>query len=167
MILEGALPAAVSLQASPEVGVVTGLLGSAGGAFLTTLVVGAVLVAFAPAYTERTMDVVRAEPVGSFLYGLVCLLFVVLVTVVLVLTGIGILLAIPFAILAALVWAVGAAVASLAVADRFVPREDDEWAKPLLLAAGLNGALALTGIGGLVAFCLGAAGFGAVLRDRL
>jgi hypothetical protein len=113
------------------------------------------------------MDVVRAEPVGSFLYGLVCLLFVVLVTVVLVLTGIGILLAIPFAILAALVWAVGAAVASLAVADRFVSREDDEWAKPLLLAAGLNGALALTGIGGLVAFCLGAAGFGAVLRDRL
>jgi hypothetical protein len=158
--------AVVSLQATPEVGLVTGLLGSAGGAFLTTLVVGAVLVAFAPDYTERTMAAVRAAPVGAFLYGLVCLLFVVLVTIVLAITIIGIILAIPFAILAAVIWAVGAAIAALAVADRFVSIEDG-WTKPLLLAAGLNGALALTGIGGLVAFCLGAVGFGAVLRDRL
>jgi hypothetical protein len=88
------------------------------------------------------------------------------VTIVLAITIIGIILAIPFAILAAVIWAVGAAIAALAVADRFVSIEDG-WTKPLLLAAGLNGALALTGIGGLVAFCLGAVGFGAVLRDRL
>ena len=59
-----------------------------------------------------------------------------------------------------------AAVAFLAIADRLVDREDG-WTKPLLIAAGLNGALALTGVGGIVSFGIGAAGFGAVLRDWL
>ena len=39
--------------------------------------------------------------------------------------------------------------------------------KPLLVDAAINGALPLTGIGGLVAFGIGAAGFGAVFRDRM
>jgi hypothetical protein len=136
------------------------------GAFLTTLVVGAVLVAVVPEYTERTMAAVLDGPVGTFLYGIVCLVFVVLVTVVLVITGIGILIAIPFALAAFLVWAVGAAIAFLAIGERLVGREDG-WLRPLLVAAGINGALALTGIGGIVAFAVGAAGFGAVLRDWL
>lgn len=142
------------------------VVGSAIGAFVTTLVVGAILVAVAPGYLERMMTVVREEPVGSFVYGLVALLAVVVVTVVLVVTIVGILLAIPFAILAALIWAVGAAVAYLAIADRLVGREDG-WTKPLLVAAAINGGLTLTGIGGLVSFCIGAAGFGAVLKDKL
>ncbi len=166
MVPEVTSPAVVLLHVTPKIDIVTGLLSSAGSAFLTTLVVGAVLVAFAPDYTKRTIAAVRAAPVGAFLYGLVCLLFILLVTIVLAITIIGIILAIPFAILAAVIWAVGAALAALAVADRFVSIEDG-WTKPLLLAAGLNGALARTGIGGLVAFCLGAVGFGAVFRDRL
>jgi hypothetical protein len=35
--------------------------------------------------------------------------------------------------------------------------------KPLLVGAGIDGGLTLTGIGVLVSVCIGAAGFGAVL----
>ncbi|WP_256493302.1 hypothetical protein [Natronococcus zhouii] len=37
--------------------------------------------------------------------------------------------------------------------------------KPLLVATVINGGLALTGIGGIISFLVGAVGFGAVLRD--
>jgi hypothetical protein len=164
--------APLQLGPGPGPGVETGLgavgnlVGGAVGAFLTTLVVGAIMVALAPEYTERMMAQVRSEPLACAGYGLVSLVFVVLVTVVLVITIIGILLAIPFALLAGLTWAVGAAVAFLAIAERLVGHEDG-WTKPLVVAAALNGALALTGIGGLVAFGVGATGFGAILRGWL
>ncbi|WP_440990013.1 hypothetical protein [Haloarchaeobius baliensis] len=147
--------------------VAVNLGSSAGSAFLTTLVVGAIMVALAPDYTRRMMETVREDAVGSFAYGLVLLLGLVVVTVLLAITIIGLLFAIPLVILATLVWAVGAAIGYLAIADRLVKPEPDEWLVPLLVAAGLNGLLVLTGIGGIVSFCIGAAGFGAVLRDWL
>jgi hypothetical protein len=150
----------------PNVGFEVALGGGGIGTFLTTLVVGAILVAFAPDWTRAKMQSVVDEPVGSFAYGVVCLLFFALVILVLFITIIGILIAFPFAIVLAFVWAVGAAIAYLAIADRFVDTDDD-WLVPLLLAAGMNGALTLTGIGGIVSFCVGAAGFGAVLKDYL
>jgi uncharacterized protein YacL len=140
--------------------------GSAVGAFVTTLVVGAILVTVAPDYVRRLGRYLRDEPVGSFVYGLISLVGVILVTVLLVITIIGILLAIPFAILAWVIWAVGASIAFLAIAEELVSA-DDGWLKPLVVAALLNGGLTITGIGGIVAFCIGAAGFGAVLRDYL
>lgn len=142
------------------------VVSSAIGAFVTTLVVGAIMIAIAPEYVERTMGTLEDAPVGSFLYGLLCLLGLVLVTVVLVITVIGILVAVPLILLAVVTWAVGAAIAYLAIAERLVGREEG-WTKPLLVAAALNGGLTLTGVGGLVAFGIGAAGFGAVLKDRL
>lgn len=170
----GGIPAGsvtVLLQAPPgPIGAppatpVSSLVGGAIGAFLTTLVVGGIMVAVAPAYTERRMVDLVAEPVNSFLYGLVALVVLVILTVVLVITLVGILLAIPLAIVTYVVWAVGAAIAYLAIGERLVGREDG-WLKPLLVGAAINGVLALTGIGGLVAFGIGAAGFGAVLRSR-
>lgn len=142
-----------------------GLLGAAVSAFLTTLLVGAVLIALAPGYTERLMATVRAEPAGSFVYGVVALAALVLVTILLFVTLVGIVVAIPLALLAIVVWAIGAAVAYLAIGERLIGSEDG-WLKPLLVGAAINGGLALTGIGGIVAFCIGAAGFGAVLRTR-
>jgi hypothetical protein len=142
------------------------LAGSAVGAFLTTLVVGAILVAVVPDYTERKMASLLDEPVSSFLYGFVSLIFFALVVFVLAITIIGILIAVPLALLLSLVWAVGASIAFLAIGERLVGR-DGGWTKPLLVGAGSNGALALTGIGGIVTFAIGAAGFGAVLRDYL
>jgi hypothetical protein len=43
---------------------------------------------------------------------------------------------------------------------------DRGWLAALLVGAGINGLLTLTGIGSIVSFGVGAVGFGAVLRDR-
>lgn len=133
------------------------------GAFLTTLIIGAVLVAVSPEYTERMVEDVPQDPLASFLYGFLALILLALAIAVLVLTIVGILVAVPLVIVAYLAWAVGATIALLAIGDRLVGREDG-WTKPLLVAAAINGGLALTGIGGLVSFVIGAVGFGAVLR---
>jgi hypothetical protein len=158
-------------QAEPgvnvDIGTTNGLLGGAIGAFLTTLVVGAILVAVVPEYTERMMGDVLEEPVGTFVYGIFSLIAILLLTLLLAITIIGIVVAIPLALAAYLIWAVGGAIAYLAIADRLVGRNDDEWVKRLLVATALSGALALTGVGGILAICIGAAGFGAVLRDYL
>jgi hypothetical protein len=156
------------LQAPPNVDIqpTLGVAGGAVGAFLTTLIVGAIMIAVAPEFTERMMDDVVETPVGSFAYGIVALLALFVVIFILVITIIGILIAIPLALVAWVVWAVGAVIAYLAIADRLIGR-DDGWLKPLLLAAGLNGLLTITGIGGLISLCIGAAGFGAVLRSQL
>lgn len=161
---------AVVGQINPPTGIeispVSQLGGSAVSAFLTTLIVGVILIAVAPDYTERKMATLVAEPLGSFIYGFVCVVFLVLVTLVLAITIIGLIVALPLGLIAYLVWAVGAAIAFLAIGDRLVGH-DDGWTKPLLVGAAINGALTLTGIGGLVGFGIGAAGFGAVLRDYL
>jgi len=143
-----------------------GLAGGGVGAFLTTLVVGAIAVSVFPERTEALMEAVVEDPVESFVYGILALFGLGLLTLVLFITVIGILLAVPLLFVAYLLWAVGAAVAYLAIADQLVGH-DDGWLKPLLLAAGLNGALAATGIGSVVALAVGAAGFGTVLKPYL
>jgi hypothetical protein len=142
----------------------SGLLGGAIGSFATTLVVGALLFALAPEYTDRIVDEVLRDPLASFLYGFLALLLLIVAIIALVVSVVGILVAIPLALFAYLLWAVGATIALVAIAERLVSREDG-WVKPLLVAATINGVLALTGIGGLVSFVVGAIGFGAVLRN--
>ena len=149
-----------------DVGFGEGLAGGAVGAFLTTLVVGAILVAIFPEYTQRMMTSVTEEPVESLVYGLLALVLLLVASFLLFITIIGIVVAIPLLLLAWVVWGVGAAIAYLAIADRLVGHRDG-WLKPLLVAAGINGVLTMTGIGGLIAFAIGAAGFGAVLRSRM
>jgi hypothetical protein len=151
-----------------DIDIATGLGSGAVSSFLTTFIVGAILIAVAPAYVERLLDAIDAEPVVSFAYGIVALLGLVVVTIALVLTILGILLAIPLILLTVVVWAVGSAIAFLAIGERLVDGDStEEWLKPLAVGAAINGGLALTGIGGLVSFCIGAAGFGAILRDWL
>lgn len=87
-------------EVAPEPGGLTSVLGSTVGAFLTTLIVGAILVAIAPSYTQDGMADVLENPVGSFLYGLAVLLVLLVVMFVLVITVIGVVLAIPLAVLA-------------------------------------------------------------------
>jgi hypothetical protein len=97
--------------------------------------------------------------VGAFLSTLLggtILVALALLMVLLAITIVGIIVVIPLAIVVGLAWAAGASVAFLAIADRLVGREDG-WLKPLLVAALFNG--------GLVSFAVGAAGFGALLRD--
>lgn len=146
---------------------VAALLGSALGTFVLTLVVGAILIAVAEDYTVATTERLRREPLASFLRGFLLVVFLVLATVILAITVVGILLAIPLAVVAGIVWAIGAGIAYLAIGDGLVGHEDG-WTKPLVVGAALAGGLALVpGLGALVAFAIGAAGFGAVLRDRV
>lgn len=93
------------------------------------------------------------DPLGSFVYGFVVLLAFGLVIFVLLITIIGVIVALPLFILGYVVWALGSAVAFLAIADRLVGREDG-WTKALHVAA-LNGGLVLTVIGGIVVFVVG------------
>lgn len=168
MLASSFLAADVALQAGVDIPQSGGqsLIGSAISAFLTTIIVGAILVAVTPAYTDRLLTDVFDEPGSAFLYGFGSVLSLALLSVLLVLTVFGVLFAIPLIVVTYLVWAVGATIGFLAISDRLVGH-DDGWLKPLLVAAGLNGGLALTGIGGIVSFVVGAVGFGAILRDYL
>jgi uncharacterized protein YacL len=155
----------IELPNDTEIDLVFGVGSSAVGAFLSTLIVGAIMVAIAPSYLERMMRQVRDEPVSSFLYGLLWIVLVAVLVVVLVISILGILLVPTLVFVVSLVWAVGAAIGFLAIAERLVDRSDG-WLKPLLVAAALSGGLTLTAIGGIVSFAVGAAGFGAILYDR-
>lgn len=157
---------AVDVSQPSGIDIAVGLGGGAVSTFLTTLAIGAVLVALAPEYTEAKMDALRENVVGPFVYGLASLVFFILVIVVLLITIIGIPLALLFGLLVFVAWVFGAAVAFLAIADELVGHEDG-WLPALLVAAAINGGLTLTGIGALIGFCIGAAGFGTVLRDYL
>lgn len=143
-----------------------GIAGSASGAFFATLIVGAILIAIAPTFTRSMIDSVLDAPAQSLAYGLISLVALVVLIIALFLTITGILFIIPLVLVAVLVWAVGSAIGFLAIAKQIVGIEDG-WAIPLLLAAALSGGAALTGIGGLISFLVGAAGFGAVLREWL
>lgn len=169
-LVQSALTALLVAQADPSVDIGVGtadnLAGGAVGAFLTTLIVGVIMIAVVPEYTERMMGDVLEEPVGSFIYGIIALVAVLILAFVFFITIIGILVALPLLLVVYLLWAVGSVIAYLAIAERLIGR-GDSWLKPLLVAAGLNGVLTLTGIGGLIAFCIGAAGFGTVLRSML
>lgn len=156
------------LQSAPPfdpVGVdpAVGLGGGAFGTFVSTLVVGAILLVLAPSWTRARMRRVARSPFGNFAYGFVVLLIAIVVIVLLAITIVGLFVAIPLAFLLYFAWVVGAVIAYLAIADRFVD-VDDDWVVALVVAAALNGVLTVTGIGALLSFCIGAAGFGTLLR---
>lgn len=129
-----------------EIDIAVNLGGGAVSTALTTLLVGAVLVALAPEYTQRKMVAVRENVVTSFIYGLASLVFLILVIIVLFFTLIGIPLALLLGLLVFVAWVFGAAIAFLAIADSLVGH-DDGWLVPLLVAAAINGGLTLTGSG--------------------
>jgi len=160
-----AVTVAQSVPEDPSVNIdiSTGLGSGALGAFVTTLVVGALLIALAPTFTDRVGDALEAEPINSLLYGIMCLIGLGLFILLLVITIIGILVAIPLFLVAYVVWAIGSAIAFLAIGERLV--EDDDWKLPLLVGSLINGGLTLTGVGAIISLGIGAAGFGAVLRD--
>ncbi len=142
------------------------LLGGATTAFFTTLVFGALFVAFGPEYVERMIDTVLEEPLNSLAWGVFLMLAGAVMAFMLAITGIGLVLAIPLVFALWVVWGFGSAVAFLAVGQRLMGTEDG-WPKPLLVGALINGGLALSGVGALVSLLVGAAGFGALLSDLL
>lgn len=134
---------------------------SAIGAFLGTLIAGEVVLSTRLERLNRSMSFVDEHPLRSFFTGVVP--FVVGAVVVLVFPSFAIALVIGLGWY--VLWSIGAAIASLTLAERIVG-SDEDWTKPLVLGAALIGGLTLTGVGGIVAFCIGAAGLGAALETR-
>lgn len=178
-------PATV-LSTSLQVSLLEGLLdgpivsllwtpGSGVAAFVATLVAGAVACSVSPEYTAARVADLREEPGLAFVSGFFSLVLLVVVSRVLVATGIGIAVAIPLLICTYVLWAVGSAIAFTTLAHRVVGREDGRgdgvwidgggWRKPLLLGAGVNGLLSVAGVGGLLSLLVGAVGVGAVVRE--
>lgn len=148
-----AFPSAASLDAWSLA--VTALVSAA-----VIVVTGASLHAMAPRYAAARVGNLQNRPLNAFAYGLLALLVVGLLAVVLSATGVGAALTIPLLVAALVAWIVGLTIGYLAVVGRFV--DADDWVRQVLAAGALGGVLALTGIGGVVNFVVGAAGFGAV-----
>lgn len=125
---------------------------------LFTLVIGGGLVALAPEYTRRTTDYARSRPIAAFLYGLFVTALAFVGLVILFVTVIGIVLAIPIA----LAWIVVAELGFLA-AGRAVT---GDWGVALLVAVLLSafaGGVPVLGTG--VGFALGTVGLGAAFLE--
>jgi hypothetical protein len=136
------------------------------GTLLGTLVVGALLLALAPDWTERVIATVEDDPVTSFLYGLLVLVALVVVTVALVVTIVGILVVIPLLLLVALLYLVGSATVFVYLGERLVEALDTDTSRwgHLLVGSVLAGVLALVpAVGGVLNFVVNAVGVGAIV----
>ncbi|WP_327051990.1 hypothetical protein [Halomicrococcus gelatinilyticus] len=157
------VPVVVAGQPAPgvETPSVSPLARVVGGG-LSTLVVGGLLLAAAPDYTDRIVDQISDEPVACFGWGLAVLVLFVGTTVLLAITVVGIVLVIPLVLAVAVVGVVGSALGYLALFGRVV---ESRW-----LALGLGALVAgLTNVvpvlGSVVGFVVGSVGVGAVVRD--
>lgn len=125
---------------------------------IVTLLVGGGLIAVTPEFTERTTDRVLAEPGETFLYGLGIFVAAVVLVILLAITIVGLVLAIPLILALAVVGQVGYLAAGRAVAD--------EWGVVLLVAVVVSAfASGVPVLGGLVGFVLSCFGFGAWYLD--
>lgn len=129
------------------------LIGRAIGGGLVALVVCGGFVAMAPEYAEETTDYIRAEPLDTFLYGFAIGIAAVIVGFLLILTVVGILVAIPLFVALAVVGPLGYLAVGRAVSD--------DWGVALLVAVGV-GALgaAIPVLGSIVQFVLTSMGTG-------
>ncbi len=130
---------------------------SAVGSALFTLVVGLILIAVAPEFVRTSSRHIHEKPGRTLVVGVIVGLVTVVVIVLLAITGIGILLAIPLLIGLGVAGELGYLAAGGLVADT--------WGKILPVAIGLA---LLTGIipvvGAIVGFVLASLGLGAAYQ---
>jgi len=130
------------------------------GGFLSTLVIGLLLVVAAPDYSDRVLERARGEPLMSFLWGLGVLVAVIGAVVVLAITVVGLVVAIPLLIVFFLVAVAGNVFGYLALFDGYL----DDRRLAVVVAALLAGATSLIPVlGDLVGFVVGAVGAGAMV----
>lgn len=136
-------------------------------AFVSTLLVGAVLVSNQPRYTSRVGSTIREEPIVAFLYGIGVLVAFVVVVFLFALMGIvGALLLLPVALGFVVVSIAGNAIAYITVLSPYVGQ-----LPALALAAAVAAVFGyLPAVGGAVAlagraasFALGCAGVGGIV----
>lgn len=131
---------------------------------LFTLVVGGLLVALAPNTTQRCTDRALETPGAAFAYGFGCLIAVIGLAIVLAITVIGLVVAIPLLLLFALVSVIAGEFGYLAV-GRLV---NDGWSSALgfaIVVSAFVGAVPV--LGTLVGFVLTSIGVGTVAMGVL
>ncbi len=140
----------------PETGVSP--LGEVLGAVLTTVVVGGGFILLAAEYTDRTTRHIREKPVETFLYGFGIAIVALIALVVLFVSVIGVILAIPLAIAMLIVSEIGYLAVGRVVTE--------SWGFALLIAVGAS---AIVGgvpiVGTLLGMVLSSFGFGAAYLE--
>ncbi|AGN01548.1 hypothetical protein L593_08015 [Salinarchaeum sp. Harcht-Bsk1] len=132
-----------------------------GSSFVATLVVGALLIGLANDYVTEIAEYIENKPVASFAWGVGAMIGFVVVFVLLAITVVGLIVAIPLAFVFVFVAIAGNVLAFIAVTEQFV---DERWVA-LLVAAVVTAVLnAIPGVGSLVSFVIGSIGLGAVVR---
>ena len=143
-----------------------GIASRAGGTFLGTLIVGALLLVLAPDYTEGVIETVEEDLGPSFLWGIGIFVALIVVTLLLVFTVVGIVVALPLALLAFVLYLVGSAIVFVAVGERILDAADVETSRWGDLAVGALVAAVLAAIpfvGGLANFVVNSVGVGAIV----
>ena len=137
--------------------------------FAVDLVVGGILVATLPAYTNDALDRIWRNPGESFLWGLLVGIGGLVALVVLALTVIGLLVAIPGFVVFVLLAIAGGALATVFIGRSIVGRlgsGSPTLGVSLVVGAFVAAILSVVPIvGGLVLFVVDTLGFGILGRD--
>lgn len=159
------LAGVAAAQSAPEAPQLSPLLRLA-IALAVNGIVGLVVVAFAPDYTQSLVDDIRDDPAVSFIWGLLVGIGGLVALVVLAVTVIGLLVAIPGFFVYLFVAIVGGAVATVALGAVLVDTVADSTLS-LALAVGVvvSSLLSIVPlVGGLVNFVVSTIGMGAVVN---
>lgn len=129
-------------------------------------VVGLIVVAAAPDYSERVVDDIRTNPAGSFLWGLLATIGGFIALIVLAITIIGLLVAIPGFLVYFVVLVVGGILGTVALGALLVDTVSES-SLFVALAVGVvvSSILSLVPfVGGLANFVVSTVGIGAVVN---
>lgn len=157
------------MQPPADPGAFTRFFGStlsAAGTFVGTLIIGALLLALAPDFTERIIDTIEDEPVTSFLWGLGIFVALVAIVIVLFITLIGIFIAVPLIIVMIFVSLFGGALVFINIGERLLEAADVEtshWGHLVVGALVATVLAAIPFIGGLANFVINSVGVGAIV----
>lgn len=140
----------------------------AGIAFLSTLIVGGLAIAFVPEYVDRIIDRINENPLATFGWGFLIyvasIVILVILAIILILTIIGIFLLIPIFLLVIVIGAAANAFGFIAIFGRIV----DSQGQALVLGAAAAGILSLIPVIGTVAgFVASTLGIGAMFKDLI
>ena len=136
------------------------------GTFFGTLIVGGLLLALAPDFTDDVIETVEDELGTSLVWGLGIFVALIVIIIVLVITIIGIFVVIPLAIVAFVLYLVGSAIVFITIGDRLLDAADmsgSRWGDLVVGALVATVVAAIPVIGGLANFVINAIGVGAIV----
>ncbi|KAB1196163.1 MULTISPECIES: hypothetical protein [Haloferax] len=156
-----AQPSESVAQASPAI--------RASMSFVVNLVVGGILIAVLPAYTRNALGEIRDDPGGSFIWGLGIGIGGLIAIIVLAITIIGLVVAIPGILLFVALSAAGSAVATVFLGStvaRLLSNSRPPLSLSLVIGALVTAAFSVVPlVGGLILFVVETVGLGVVGRD--